>query len=70
MKKKLNQFAIWLFGKTKETKNPDIASLYGMKVIMSDFIPKDTIMMGRGDGKKVIGEFKKVEINDKYNNKV
>ncbi len=65
--KLLNRFAYWLYWKTKKEKQSktDIASLYGMKLMQSDFIPPDTIIVGTERYKDFRMEFEGVAIKMK-----
>lgn len=64
VREKLNQFAVWLYKKTrnKEDFKGSIPALMGKKVLKSDYIPQDTIMIGSKNYKGLQNHFLDKEI--------
>jgi|GEM_PF-6448206 len=63
MRKKLNEFAKWLYRKTRQPMPEDWGALFkGHKVMQSKFMPPDVVIFGHEDYKKLSDWFLDKEI--------
>jgi hypothetical protein len=71
MKNILNRFALWLFEKTQPEQPFDVEMLWrGKKLIVSNYLPEDTILVGSKNWKEMRYAFlnQKITLHKKTEN--
>lgn len=64
MKKYLSRFAVWLYRKTKPDEEVTPQQMFmGVKVLVSDHLPKDTMIMSSGKYKNMMDALVYEQIN-------